>query len=207
MKVVIGFAARDMVNAGFALDMGSLCANKIDGVTIGVNTVVGTILPDQRNTLANHALSVGADYLLWVDTDMRFPRDGLARLLAHKLPIVAASYTTRRIPITPVAKNYIPEADEWRDVPTTELNTGLEEVSGVGMGFMLTATEVFKKLPAPWFSFPWDPKAGKHHGEDIRFCLNAADAGFPTKIDHDLTKQVRHTGSLDFCYQHLGVNE
>lgn len=190
--------------ASFALDLGSLCANRLPNHSVSVNACIGTILPDQRNSIVSHALGVGADNILWLDADMRFPRDALGRLLAHKKDIVAANYVTRRLPVNPIAKNFIPETGEWQDVPTSD-KTGLEEVSGVGMGCMLTSTAIFKKLPQPWFTFPWDTVKLTHHGEDIHFCLRAAPLGFPTFIDHDLSKEVRHIGSFEFMHEHVGA--
>lgn len=205
MKVNVVFPARDIVDTGFALDLGSLCANLIPGVSLKLNTCMGTVLPDQRSDLAQHAVDAGCDYLLWLDTDMRFPRDTLARLLAHKKPLVAANYTTRRLPINAVAKNYVAEIGEWRDVETKPDSKGLEEVSGVGMGVMLMSTDILKKMEKPWFTFPWDTIKKSHHGEDIHFCLLASKLGFPTFIDHDLSKEVRHIGRLEFCHEHVGA--
>jgi hypothetical protein len=39
-------------------------------------------------------------------------------------------------------------------------------------------------------------------GEDIYFCKLAQAHGFKVYIDHDLSKEVRHTGTMDFTHEH-----
>ena len=48
-----------------------------------------------REWLSNEAEKIGADWLLWLDSDQTFPADTLLRLLAHGLPLVGANYPQR----------------------------------------------------------------------------------------------------------------
>src|SRR5687768_2204965 len=59
-----------------------------------------SILSHARNVLARDALQRGCDWLLWIDSDMRFPPDTLARLLAHGEAMVGADYPRRVEPHT-----------------------------------------------------------------------------------------------------------
>ena len=69
--------------------------------------VSGTLIADQRMKLARMALEGGADYLLFLDSDMRFPANAVRQLLKHDKHIVAANYATRRLPVKTVAfKNF-----------------------------------------------------------------------------------------------------
>ena len=42
-------------------------------------------------------------------------------------------------------------------------------------------------------------------GEDMYFCREAQKAGFKVYIDHDLSKQVRHIGVLEFMHEHVDL--
>ena len=80
----------------------------------------GTYLPQQRMTLVKEAFQSGSTHILWIDSDMRFPKDALIRLLDRDLPIVGANYPMRRTPIIPTATNlkgmpaFMDEADGRR---------------------------------------------------------------------------------------------
>lgn len=204
-RVIITYPARDIVSTGFSLDLAGLCANRLADTSLQIFTSKGTIVCEQRIDLARWATSSGASHIFWIDSDMRFPKDALQRLLAHDKPIVAANYPTRRIPVSSTAKNYIETKDIWQAVDTKPESTGLEEVTGCGMGLMLTDARIFAKLDEPWFTFPWNQEKKMHHGEDIYFCMNAKSKGFPTLIDHDLSKEVRHVGDFEYCHEHVGA--
>jgi hypothetical protein len=51
----------------------------LDKGTQSIYTVAGTLIFDQRNKLAEAALNEGADYILWLDADMRFPKNTIER--------------------------------------------------------------------------------------------------------------------------------
>jgi hypothetical protein len=143
-------------------------------------------------------LQGGADYALFLDSDMRFPSYLLEKLIAHDKDIVAYNYATRRLPVKTVA---------FSDFSTLECiyshdRTGLEEVDAIGMGAMLIKTEVLRKLPQPWFNISWLPSGGIWVGEDIYFCKLAQAHGFKVLVDHDLSKDVKHIGTMEFTHDH-----
>ncbi len=205
-KVALCVPCKDIVQAGFSYDFTRLACNlAVSNHDLAIYQSQGTLIADQRVNLAKEAIAEGAEWLLWVDSDMRFPATAGVQLLAHNKPIVAANYVTRRIPVEPVAFNYANEIDAWRRVATYTTSTGLEQVDCVGMGLMLTHRDVFKNMPDPWFHLAYSTKNTKFHGEDVYFCMNAGKAGFPTLIDHDLSKQVGHIGIMEFRHEHAGL--
>lgn len=210
MKVAICLPCRDMVNTSFAYDLSRMMAawsakNVPNGDKLAIYTSQGTLIVNQRADLARNAVQGGADYILWLDTDMRFPKDTLDRLLAHKKPIVAANYATRRLPVDTVAFR-LHESGGWETVKTGD-KTGLEKVEAVGMGVMLTDTKIFKEMPAPWFSITYHEKSHEYSGEDIYFCYKANKLGHDVLIDHDLSKEVKHIGSFEFGHEHVDVSD
>lgn len=206
MKIAICTPSREMVHTGFAFDLANLVGDAVrHGHKVGVFNSPGTLIADQRMKLADEALAAGADYILWLDTDMRFPKDALSKLLKHGKDIVGANYVTRTIPVEPTAMRL--KGDVWEKVPTLDSNKGLEGVDGMGFGVMLTSTAIFKKMERPWFLVGYSGVNSHFIGEDIYFCMKAGTLGFKVHVDHDLSKEVRHIGSLEFRHEHFSAIE
>lgn len=201
-----------MVHAGFARDltalMGFTTAHFVrEGVlkSISLNTVTGTYIHKARQQLAAMTLKQGADYSLWLDSDMRFPKDALARLLMHERPIVGCNYAMRGAPTNYVGIKRIPHKDD-RDgerLLTTEKKEGLEPCEALGFGCILIRSDVFLSLPdprdmGPWFNFRWDPDIQQVVGEDVFFAQLVKEAGWEILCDHDLSKRITHLGEFDY---------
>lgn len=206
MKVAICVPCRDHVCTGFTFDLAKLVGfHAAAGMSLGLYHSPGTLIADQRVKLAKKAIEEGATDILWIDADMRFPKDALQRLLTHGKTIVAANYVTRGLPIMPIARRLTD--GQWLHVPTLKDSKGLEHVTAAGMGLMLTSAKVFRDLDDPWFHIGYSMKNHTFMGEDVSMCLAAAKAGHHTFIDHDISKEVRHIGSLEFMHDHLEVEE
>lgn len=211
MKIGIAFPARDIVNTAFAFDLASMIgftAKHRPDIDLVCYTSMGTMIFDQRIKLARESIGDGTDYTLWLDTDMRFPKDALIRLLGHDKAIVGANYTSRQIPPEPVSFILTDEGKRWRRVPTLPESKGLERVDGLGFGVCLTKTSVLKSLDLPdkpMFWFQYSLKNQTVLGEDIYFCINAATQGYEIHIDHDLSKEVKHQGMIDFQHEHVDL--
>jgi hypothetical protein len=61
---------------------------------------------------------------------------------------------------------------------------------------------VYEKIPQPHYLQEYIPELNLEIGEDIYFCKLAQAHGFKVYIDHDLSKEVRHTGTMDFTHEH-----
>lgn len=209
-RVVVGVPTKGQVDAMFAYDlarlMGYTGASLIPGVVESLRLffVDGTLIAPQRRDIAASAIGTGATHILWLDSDMRFPSDALAQLLKHGKPIVGANYSGRRMPSGMVAHRW-PTPEKAEVVYTYPWSEGLEQVESVGFGCLLTATEVFEKVPEPWFPIQWG-KDGKGewgiNGEDVGFLEWARKAGYEVFIDHDLSKRVRHIGGWEYDIAH-----
>ncbi len=199
--VAIAMPCGDMIHAGTALDLAKLVGYTVANhpeVRLQNYQVRGTLIADQRATLVRTALENGATHILWVDSDMRFPKDGLVRLLAHGKPIVAANYPTRRPPIIPTA-----EHRELGFLFTQASSTGLAEVTRCGMGFMLVDAAVYQTIPEPWFAIGYNTSDGRYTGEDTFFLQRARTIGkYETLIDQALSNDVKHIGAIEFENAH-----
>lgn len=197
-RVAICTPCQDSVSAGYALDLAKLVGTLDMPYTLIQSR--GTIIPQQRATLVTLAQQWGATHLLWLDSDMRFPPDTLHRLLDHGEPIVAANYPTRRQPILPTA-----EHKEHGLLFTGPDSEGLIEVSHVGMGVMLVDMQVFARMRQPWFQLGFTPKTNEYIGEDVFFLRRARGDGYRTLVDQGLSREVRHTGEMEFRAEHANV--
>lgn len=204
MHIAVCTPARDQVHTSYAFDLANLVKYETsNGHSITPVFMEGTLIFDQRQKLAQAALDMGADYILWIDSDMRFPHDALERMVGHNLPIVAANYSTRRLPAFPTA--YL-DPDGQHPIYTKRGDTHLELAAFAGMGFMLTHIDVFNRIPKPWFFIPYSPEySGGYDGEDVFFCRRAAEHHIPTMVDHLVSQRVRHVGSFEYSIDHANI--
>jgi hypothetical protein len=158
-----------------------------------MNTLSGSILPQSRQALANLALENGATHLLWIDSDMSFPKDMLLRFLQRDEKIIGINAVTRRPPHLSCA-----QYDDGSFVKTSRDSQGLEKIGRTGFGVLWAAAEVFAAMPKPYFQFPWDEKLQDFRGEDMYFFDQANKLGFEAYIDHNLSKEIMHFGSYGF---------
>jgi hypothetical protein len=199
----------DEVKADFAYDLARMMARfaagpVADGVAeLRLYFMKSSMLSSARMDLAIDATSAGCTHVLFVDSDMRFPGDTLERLLNHGKAIVGTNCVTRKFPVVPTSYSHVGAVSkEHVKLYTTPESTGLQEVEATGTGVLLVDTEVFKRLPAPWFQTPWVSAELTFMGEDAFFCTLARKAGIAVWIDHDLSKEIGHVGTFEFKHEH-----
>jgi hypothetical protein len=202
LKVLIAIPSHGDCKAGFlhsvtraAIHFTSL---PYDGSKeVDVTIVKSSLLPEGRARLVARAYDFEATHILFVDTDMKFPPDTIARLLNHNLACVGVNYPRKNMEARPTA--YLDSPDYVGPVWSGENATGIQEVSVLGFGCVLIDMRVFDKLDLPFFAIePQAPEFVKHVGEDVYFCRKLHKAGIPVHIDHDLSKQIAHIGDFEY---------
>jgi hypothetical protein len=197
----------------FAFDLANMCAFAVhaSGDRIKIQTFVqaGTYVHRARQNLIDNV--PGAHYILWLDSDMRFPKETLLRLIQHDKPMVGINYSTRGVPPRFVAIKRV-SIDHQEDglggkiCATLEDSTGLEEVEAIGFGAVLMKAAIIPTLPTegePWFWYGLDKNDRELHvGEDVWFCRLVREAGWQIFVDHDLSKECAHVGVLEYKVQH-----
>lgn len=169
-----------------------------------------------RDTSATRFLATDFDYLMFIDADIEFSADDVAKLWNLQADICAGLYPMKNIESPLMA---------WRDqgkgmelLPVTE--EGLMEVNLVGTGFLMIHRRVFEKLqelhpdweyvegrmgdnggPGACWGFFQDPLeivdgSRVHLSEDYFFCRRAIEAGF--KIIADTSIKLKHWGLYGF---------
>ena len=184
-KVAVCFPSGDMVHADFALALASLCASAFPIEPVIVNTK-SSIVASARNDAVRIAREAGAEFLLFLDSDMTFPNTTLRRLLAHQKPIVGALYTKRVPPYELLGAPIGSEASIDAE--------GLIEMKHMPTGCLLISMAVFANLTPPYFRFLFDEATGAIHGEDYVFCDLARAAGFRIWCDVALSLEIGHIG-------------
>ena len=152
-----------------------------------------------RNQLVDVALQNDSSHLLFIDSDIQFPLDGLDRLLAHDKDIVGGYYNTRRgnCPVRVKGKCTCPVSSDssFGTAPTSHaagcmdgklvtpepLPETLFPCHVLPTGFMLIKLECLKQLSKPYFATLTHEKGTI--GEDVFFCKKSTDAGLELYCD------------------------
>jgi len=144
---------------------------------------MGIVIDHARNRLVENALKNECTHILFLDSDMTFPTEIISQLLKHDKDIVGGIYVNRHNQNTVVA--YKKKKGELYVNLVSDEFKGLIEVDGIGTGALLIKTDVFKKLPKPWFRFALHKPSGSIISEDLMFCKLAQDNGYKLYCDTD----------------------
>lgn len=216
-RITIVVPTHDMVPAMFAYDLGQLMAfttmNMPADTQIGLAFLTGTYIHKARQDLMLHCLEQGDHYVLWLDSDMRFPKETLVALLQHKVTMVGANYAKRSLPTAPVAIKHIGDdgvhpAERLQQTPFDEgmEAEGLVEVESIGFGVLLMKMEAFHAMPplteGAWFDQHYDTELDEWYGEDVSFCkLIRKKLGIKIFVDRDLSRVIGHIGQFDYTLE------
>ena len=146
----------------------------------------GALVEQNRMRGVDHALKAGCTHVMFIDSDMTFPPDGIERLLVHGTPIVGCDYPLR----DGTGRS---TAGGW-DMHHT--NGPLVPVNRIGCGFLLIDSEVFSKVERPWFKVLWNKD--QIVSEDVYFIRQAKKKGYTTYVDTYLSREIGHLGIAEF---------
>lgn len=182
--------APEVVCTGFAMSLAWLCVHSAKDFDVRVIHSKSSNIAIVRNNAVNAAKLHRADYALFLDSDMTFPRDTLHRLFAHQKDIVGATYPQRTSPFMMLGI-----ASSSKDLLSQE---GLIEMDYIPTGCLLIKMSVFDKMDRPFFRCPFDEV--QITGEDVDFCERARERGFTVWNDIDLSKEIGHIGAKEYKY-------
>lgn len=188
--VIIATPTRGQLEASMASDVAYLMRHSPDTEwAIGF----GSLIANNRTLLVHTAAKTAATHILFIDSDIRVPKNALERLLAHNKDIVGANFKQRTRDEWTARKNdkFISSKDK----------KGLEEIDTLGFGATLINMNVFtgklRSVPPNCFAQPFDSQTGIFVGEDVYFHTIAKETGFKVWVDHDLSQEVKHIGSIE----------
>jgi glycosyltransferase involved in cell wall biosynthesis len=169
-RVMIGLPNTGHVHSPTALNMAGLMALAFSkDVAIGILDNQSSVITMSRNYIVKRALAMNADYILWIDSDMGFPPDTALRLLAHDKDIVGATYNQRVKPYRTLGRaKRLP--NETPEITSRRAHAGgLVEMEEMPGGMMLIRTDVYRRVPWPWyFETYYRPEAMKGFRDMLR---------------------------------------
>lgn len=203
MKTLIAVPCMDQVPAQFCQSLAML--KKVGECAISFQ--ISSLIYTARDALAKRAVDMGADQILWLDSDMVFNPDLMEQLLKarEKDAIISGLYYRRSAPFTPVAFSRLDiteEGTEFEDLH--EIPDKPFEIAGCGFGCVLMPTEAAVAVTLNYRQM-FTPIKGA--GEDLSFCWRARQSGF--KIICDPTIPLGHVAhtivNADFYKAYKGA--
>lgn len=137
-----------------------------------------------RNQCAEIALSIDADYLLFLDDDVLVPKDCLKKLIAADADIIAGDVMIRGYPFDHMCFEFVEGGKGLKSM--AEIPEGIFDVGAVGFSLCLIKVDLLRKLPKPYFV------TGISNTEDIYFCVKAKQFLPETTIKVDASIQCAH---------------
>jgi len=180
------------------------------GIKVGINTMKSPLIHQARNYLTSIFLTTEYQYLLFIDSDVEFQPEAVAKMLVAKKDIICTPY---RVKAAQLDKHiYTVEFNDPKNIPI--LPGGLVELEAGPTGLMLIDRVVFEKIIKNHHDLKIKnkatPTANKSHefyynffdfgfndgyamGEDVSFCRLARGNDF--KIYANTESTTQHHGS------------
>jgi len=184
------------------LSQGTIKTETVSSLIMAINAIYvpiqvvfyqGAYIHDSRNKVAEAAIKDGSTHLMFIDYDMVFPESGITTLLSRRKEIIGGLYNARKFPLKLAAFGLNSEGFT-RQIRHDEVPTEPFKIGGIGAGFLLIETGVFKKIEQPYFSV--EPWGNGTIGEDVYFCIKAGKVGI--EVWADPTIPLKHIG--DYAY-------
>lgn len=181
-------------------------AKMAEGLPIHVHHVLpqgGLYIDHNRNIIVERFLTTDAEWLLQIDTDIEFPPtivETLLRIAGHDKKIVGASVPLGP-PLPSCAWMKTDQPGIWRGLAAKDITEGGVPVDGIATAVIIIHREVIEaiadregqrwflkfevgRLSEPRSKAAWEgngPMRDRKYvpiGEDLAFCIRAADAGY-----------------------------
>lgn len=168
----------------------------------------------QREKLAENAIKVGAEYMLWLDDDTVPPPTAAQELFFvlsqnPKAAICGGIYCTKEEIPSPIVFMELGAGPHWQWTMGDVF-----KCKGIGTGCMMVRTSVLKDIPKPWFKDTSESNlgdvdiyddirvniAGRSGTDDLYFCQKVSDAGYdiyahggvlPVHVDYETDKTYK----------------
>lgn len=213
LKLCVGLPVYGGYHAHFVPGLLDLVRNPPCSLRIAPN-VGDSLVSRSRNRIAARFLKSDCTHLLFLDTDLIFSAEQIARLLDHRLPIVAGLYPKKQKELGWVCNTRLDFGgpDE----------KGLQRILYAGTGCLLIAREVFEAIIRNNPELAYDGDDGEGEGpfydffkvgihtdevtnrrrylsEDWFFCQLAIDSGY--QIHADTHVILKHCGDAIYPLQ------
>lgn len=149
VNVVVAVPCGDTIRSRTSASITSMCSFTVmhGPIQVALLSYEGSMIARTRNGIVDTALKLNFEYVLQIDSDMTFPPETLLRLLSHGKDVVGAIYNKRLPPHETLGKLLCPEGRK----PEEANNGGLWPAAMLPGGLMMVKTDVYRKLPWPWY--------------------------------------------------------
>jgi hypothetical protein len=164
-----------------------------------ISVAAGSVIHANRENLVQTALSAGSTHILFLDDDMEFDGGVANSLFSRKQPVIVTNYLIKN-----KEKNKFVALDpELRErISTLASSTGITPIGYSGFGVSLFETQIFRKIPQPWFLPRWEKTVyNKYTTEDYPFFEKLRENGIPCYLDQDASKLIRHLGNSSWSWE------
>lgn len=186
--VVICIPSGDMVHTDFMLSvMHVMQKGRSSGFCVSLVNSKSSIVTHSRNLAVDAGLETRAEWMLFLDSDMVFPGDIIARLMRHNRPVVGATYPRKIQPLGFIG-------NRLDGAPLSLKDKGLVEASRLPAGCLLIKAEIFSRMKKPFFRCGYDEQTGEILGEDFWFSDRLRSLGYSLWCDMDASRHVEHIG-------------
>lgn len=196
-KVIIGIPHTGVFYSDVVMSLLNL-TNMKHKYAFNIQLLKSSILYISREYLVMAALESGADYMVFIDSDQLVTAEGLEKLLSHLddgEDIVTTLIFRKDPPFQPCIfseQHLLPNNQvslTFYDVESEDLTKPFY-VESCGFGCTALKTEIFTKVPQPWFL------PAPYTGEDITFMYRVRQLGY--KVLCDPTIEIGHVGFKNF---------
>lgn len=226
LKIIVGSPLGENLKPGYMISMMGLMGSlSPERVLLRPVPCMGSNIAENQNCIVDAGHETGADYILFVEADMAFPKHALAQLLSHEKEIVGCTYAYKDRDLLP--KRMRGDAITYRimgheygasEITLESLIRGepLRRVDFVPMGLTLISMKAIRAVqeviaektgapdgkPGPAFfhniTYPLDRDRGIVSTTDSAFCATAREAGFDVWLDARLSLQLEHIGDCAY---------
>jgi hypothetical protein len=189
-KITIGIPTRGSIDIRTTKCLMENIVGLINEYEIQLDFRIGTYVHQMRNDIVYTAIENQSDYLMFIDSDLEFPANGIRQLLSLNKDVVGGCYNIKKLPpkgtVKGLGKNGI--------ICEHEMSKSLEKVYAIPTGFMLIKVKAIEFMPHP-FDFDRYPD-GMLIGEDINFCKRFNEMGREIWCDGSIP--IGHIGEYTY---------
>ena len=178
---------------------------RANGIKADIRTFDSVEVQIMRNKCCNHAIDEGYDYVFMLDTDMKYPRDSVVKLIKHNKDFVVGSATQRTYPFFPTQyKKFSKDNFKSKEnrVFITKENKELIEIGSSGVVGALIKVSCLKKLKIPYFKLEYYEDGLDFTGSDVYFCKQLIE----NKIKLFLDPAINYEHEILAFHDSFGIN-
>jgi len=183
VKILLGLPTNRLIKAKTVQSLLNVVYNAKEEIIPLVSTR-GYNTAENRNYIASQAVKWGCTHWFMCDDDMIYEPDTINKLLECCCDIVGGLYKTKY-----ENKEYVLESDEFNNYEPFK-------AKAIGGGLLLVRTDVFKKIPQPWFGYKWYKNGMVEMTNDWYFCEKAIKNNF--KVWCQPNVKAKHIGLKEY---------